>query len=341
MRHVPLGRDDTVSEIMLGSMTWGNQTPEAVAHEQIAMAVDAGVTWLDTAEMYPVPPRPETTGITETVIGNWIAQGNAGRIRIATKHSGAGSKSRDGAPITPDTIPEAIEGSLARLQSDHIDLYQFHWPNRGSFQFRQNWTYRPEGDRPGILQDMADCIGALERQIDRGTIRAFGLSNESTWGMDQWLRLTADGPARPLSIQNEYSLLHRAADTDLAEMMVHEQVTLLAFSPLATGILTGKYQRGAVPEGSRRSITENLGGRWSDRVQPATAAYLELARTHGLDPVHMALAWMRTRPFACSAILGATTAAQLAHGLKAVDLTLAEEVVAQIDDLNKAHPLPY
>ncbi|WP_179379402.1 aldo/keto reductase [Jannaschia marina] len=347
MRTVPLGRHDTISEIMLGTMTFGTQTPEAEAHTQMDVAADAGVTWLDTAEMYPVNPvRAETLGLTEEIVGNWGAKGNAGRLRIATKHSGEGSHARDGAPITGGSIPEAIEGSLKRLKSEVIDLYQFHWPNRGSFQFRKYWSYRPEGERAAILQNMADCMGALEREVERGTIRAFGLSNEGTWGMDQWLMLASDeegddGPARPVSIQNEYSLLFRLADTDLTEMMTHENVTMLAFSPLATGLVTGKYQNGAVPDGSRKAINGDLGGRWSDRVEDTVDAYLRLAAEHDIDPVHMALAWLQTRPFACSAILGATTVTQLEHGLKAQDMVLSDELVAAIDDLNRAHPLPY
>ena len=347
MRTVPLGRHDTISEIMLGTMTWGRQTGETDAHRQLDMAIEAGVTWLDTAEMYPVNPvRAETVGDTETIVGNWVAKGNADRIRIATKHAGEGGLAHDGAPITSASIPRVIEASLKRLRVETIDLYQFHWPNRGSFQFRKYWNYRPEGRRDTILQDMADCVGALEREIERGTIRAFGASNESTWGMDQWLRLAArdaagDGPARPVSIQNEYSLLFRLADTDLTEMMVYEDVTMLAFSPLAAGIATGKYQNGALPEGSRRSINEGMGGRWSERVEPITGIYLELAEAHGIDPVHMALAWLQTRPFACSAILGATNSEQLAHGLKAQDMVLSEELVSAIDAINRGNPLPY
>ena len=347
MRTVPLGRHDTISEIMLGTMTWGTQTGMPDAHAQIDAAIAAGVTWLDTAEMYPVNPvRPETVGRTEEIIGEWVAKGNGGRIRIATKHSGEGSHPRDGAPISAASIPEALEGSLRRLRSDHVDLYQFHWPNRGSFAFRQNWGFRPKGDRAAILQDMADCVGALEREVERGTIGAFGLSNEGAWGMDQWLRLAArdeggDGPARPVAIQNEYSLLCRLGDTDLAEVMAYEAVTMLAYSPLAAGILTGKYLGGAIPEGSRRSINEGMGGRWADEVEPATRAYLDLAAGHGIDPVHMALAWCQTRPFACSAILGATTLAQLKHGLQAQDVVLPDELVAAIDEANRAHPMPY
>ncbi|WP_308916928.1 aldo/keto reductase [Jannaschia sp. LMIT008] len=344
MRHVPLGRDDTISEIMLGTMTYGTQTDRPDAYRQMDMAADAGVTWLDTAEVYPVNPmRAETVGVTETIVGEWLAEGNAGRMRIATKHGGEGGPSRDGAPITADTIRPTIEESLRRLGVDAIDLYQFHWPNRGSFQFRQYWSYRPEGRRDAIVQDIADCAGALAEEVSRGTIRAFGLSNESTWGMDRWIGACAD-PVRPVSLQNEYSLLCRIGDTDLTEMMVYEDVTMLAFSPLAAGILTGKYQGGAVPDGSRRAINEELGGRWTrggERVEAAVDAYHAVARDAGLDPVHMALAWLQTRPFACSAILGATTAEQLEHGLKAQDLVLPDDVVKAIDATHRAHPMPY
>ena len=342
MRTVPLGRHDTISEIMLGTMTFGVQTPEADAHAQLDMAVDAGVTWLDTAEMYPVNPvRVETIGDTETIIGNWIAKGNAGRIRVATKIAGQGGQARDGEPITPESISRALDASLGRLRLDCIDLYQFHWPNRGSFHFRQYWSYRPTHDRAAIVQQLADCVGQLEREVEQGRIRAFGPSNDTAWGIGQLIAATGDGPARPISLQNEYSLLCRIADTDLAETLVQEEITMLAYSPLAAGFLTGKYAGGAVPEGSRMSISEALGGRRTERVESAVDAYLDLARKHGLDPVHMALAWQQTRPFACAAILGATMRDQLAHGLKAADLTLSDELVTAIDTVHKAHPMPY
>ncbi|KIT15879.1 aldo/keto reductase [Jannaschia aquimarina] len=343
MRTVPLGQSDTISEIMLGTMTFGTQTSEADARTQMSMAADAGVTWLDTAEIYPVNPmKTETAGLTEEICGRWLRD-NPGRLRVATKHPGAGSVCRNGEPITAESIPRVIEGSLKRLGVETIDLYQFHWPNRGSFQFRQYWTYRPKGERAEILDDMAACADALEREVARGTIRAFGPSNESSWGLSQWCELAdvLTGATRPVSIQNEYSLLCRIADTDLAETMAYEQITMLAFSPLATGLITGKYQDGAIPDGSRRSISPELGGRWGPRVEPAVAAYLDLAAQHGVDPVHMALAWLQTRPFNCSAILGATTVAQLEHGLKAQDMTLPDELVAAIDDVHKAHPMPY
>ena len=341
MRTIPLGRHDTISEIMLGTMTFGTQTDEADAHAQLDMAADAGVTWLDTAEMYPVNPvRPETIGRTEEIVGRWLAR-NPDRLRVATKQSGEGSAARDGAEISPATIPAAIEGSLRRLQVEAVDLYQFHWPNRDHWNFRKNWDFRPSQDRDAILQNLADCAGALEREVERGRIRAFGLSNETAWGLARWCDAGGYGPARPVAIQNEYSLLARLPDTDLAETMVQEGVTMLAYSPLAAGLLTGKYRDGAVPEGSRRSINEGMGGRWTDRAQPAVDAYLRVAAEAGLDPVHMALAWQRTRPFACTAILGATTSDQLAHGLKAQDVTLPDDVTAALDTTHKAHPLPY
>ena len=341
MRTVPLGRRDTITEIMLGTMTYGSQTGEADAHAQLDMAADAGVTWLDTAEVYPVNPvRAETVGRTEEIVGRWLAR-NPGRLRVATKQSSKGSAARDGEAITPETLPKAVEGSLRRLQIEVIDLYQFHSPNRGGYMFRRNWDYRPEHDRGAILQNLGDCVGALEREIERGTIRAFGPSNETAWGLTQFCRLAGDGPARPVSIQNEYSMIARIADTDLTEVMVQEEVTMLAYSPLGAGILTGKYQDGAVPQGSRKSINDTMGGRWTDRVEPTVDAYLTLAREAGIDPVHMALAWLRSRPFACAAILGATTADQLAHGLKAQDVTLSDDLVAAIDTTHKAHPMPY
>ncbi len=347
MKKNPLGRTGLeVSALCLGSMTWGTQNTEAEGHGQIEMALDHGVNFIDTAEMYPVNPTlPETTGRTEEVIGNWFEKsGRRGEVILATKHSGEGfNGARDGAPITSASVPEAVESSLRRLRTDYIDLYQFHWPNRGSYMFRQNWRYDPSGqDRAETIAHMEDTLEALQRQVEKGNIRHFGLSNESAWGTAQWLRVAEEnGWPRVASVQNEYSLLCRLYDTDMAEMSVNEDVGLLAFSPLAAGLLTGKYQGGQVPEGSRMSLVDTLGGRRTDRAFAAVDAYLAVARRHGLDPVHMSLAWCLTRPFMCSAIFGATTPEQLETALASAEVTLGPEVLDEIDATHMAHPMPY
>ncbi len=347
MHKRPLGRTGIeVSALCLGSMTWGAQNTAEEGHAQIDRALDRGVNFIDTAEMYPTAPvRAETTGRTEEIIGDWLARtGRRDEVVLATKHSGVGfSHARGGAPISAATIPEAVEGSLRRLRTDYIDLYQFHWPNRGSYMFRQNWSYDPSGqDRAATLAHMEEALEALQREVDKGRIRAFGLSNESAWGTAQWLRLAEAGRGpRVASIQNEYSLMCRLYDTDLAELSVNEDVGLLAFSPLAAGMLTGKYQDGALPAGSRMTINTDLGGRRVPRAFAAVDAYLEVARKHGLDPVQMALAWCLTRPFMCSAIFGATRMDQLDRALGAADVTLGDEVLADLDATHRAHPMPF
>lgn len=347
MKMNPLGRTGlTVSELCLGTMTFGTQTDQVESHAQIDRALAAGINFVDAAEMYPVNPvSPETQGRTEEIIGNWFAAGGRRDAMIlATKHSGAGlGHVRSGAPICSKTIPEAIEGSLRRLKTDYIDLYQFHWPNRGSYMFRQNWEFDPSSqNRAETIAHMEDALGALQHEVDKGRIRAFGLSNESTWGTAQWLAIAeATGGPRVASVQNEYSLLCRLYDTDMAEMSVNEDVGLLAFSPLATGLLTGKYQDGAIPAGSRKTFVEGLGGRNTPRVYQAVAAYLDIARKHGLDPVHMAMAFTLQRPFMCSSIFGATRLGQLEHILAGVGVTLSAEVMSDINDAHRAHPMPY
>ena len=347
MKMNPLGRTGIeVSEFCLGTMTFGTQTDEAEAHQQIDMSLAAGINFVDAAEMYPVNPiSAETQGRTEEIIGTWFAKtGRRNDMILATKHSGAGlAHVRDGALISAKTIPEAIEGALKRLQTDYIDLYQFHWPNRGSYMFRQNWDFDPSGqNKADTLAHMEETLEALQKEVDKGRIRAFGLSNESTWGTAQWLRMSEDkGGPRVASIQNEYSLLCRMADTDLAELCINEDVGILAFSPLATGLLTGKYQGGVTPDGSRKSINGDLGGRVSPRVFDAVQAYLDIAEKHGLDPVHMAMAFTVQRPFMCSSIFGATTVEQLDHILAGADLRLSAEVLKDISAAHRAHPMPY
>ncbi|MBE0412475.1 aldo/keto reductase [Yoonia sp.] len=347
MQHLPLGRSDImVSEWCLGTMTFGNQTPESDAHSQIDMALDAGINFIDTAEMYPVNPiRAETVGLSEQIVGNWLARtGRRDAVVIATKVSGDNPGwVREGRGYDGAVIREAVDQSLRRLQTDVIDLYQMHWPLRGSYMFRKNWTYDPSGqNRQDTLDHMLDVLGALDDCVKAGKIRAIGMSNESAWGMTKWIdQATAAGLPRMVSVQNEYSLLCRMYDTDMAEMAVNEDVTLLSFSPLACGLLTGKYQNGAVPAGSRLSINGDLGGRLNDRVFPVTQVYLDLAAKHGLDPVHMAMAWQRTRPFPVSAIFGATTKDQLAQILSGRDVVLDDDLLAAIDAAHKANPMPY
>jgi aryl-alcohol dehydrogenase-like predicted oxidoreductase len=347
MKQLPLGRTDIiVSEWCLGTMTFGNQTPQDDAHTQIDMSLDAGINFIDTAEMYPVNPiRSETVGLSEEIVGNWITKtGRRDDVVIATKVSGNNPGwVRDGRGYDGVVIREAVETSLKRLKTDVIDLYQMHWPIRGSYMFRQNWTYDPSGqDRQQTMDHMLDVLEALGDMVKAGKIRSIGMSNESAWGMTKWIdQADAKGLPRMAAVQNEYSLLCRLYDTDMAEMAANEDVTLLSFSPLACGVLTGKYQNGVVPDGSRMSINGNLGGRVTDRLWPAVQAYLELATKHGLDPVHMAMAWQRTRPFAVSAIFGATTSKQLTQILAGKDMVLSDEVVKEIDAVHKLYPMPY
>jgi aryl-alcohol dehydrogenase-like predicted oxidoreductase len=295
--------------------------------------------------MYPVNPLlKKTQGDTERIIGEWVAKtGRRDEVLLATKASGAGHMNvRDGAPISSKTLRMAVESSLTSLRTDYIDLYQLHWPNRGSYAFRQNWTFdATKQDRAEVVAHMLDVLEALQALVDEGKIRHFGLSNESAWGVSQWLRISEDqGLPRVASIQNEYSLLCRLFDLDLAELAHNEDVGLLAFSPVAAGLLSGKYAPDVTPAGSRRSHVENLGGRINPQVWPAIDGYMEVAEKHGLKPVQMALAWCRTRPFMASAIFGATTQAQLVQVLGTVDVTLSDEVLTDIQTVHRAHPMP-
>lgn len=335
-----------VSTLCLGSMTWGSTNTEAEGHAQIDMFLDHGGNFIDTAEMYPVNPvRAETCGASERVIGNWLARnGRREDLVIATKVSGVnGGFIREGRGFDGKVIPEAIDASLRKLQTDYIDIYQLHWPDRGSFAFRQNWTYDPSGqDRAATEAHMREVLAAMKDAVDAGKVRHFALSNESAWGTMEWLRLAREmGAPEVVSIQNEYGLMYRHADTDLAELCHNEGVRILSYSPLATGLLTGKYQGGVVPEGSRMAIYPGLGGRKTPRAFEAVDAYLQVAEKHGLDVVQMSLAFVMSRPFIGSTIFGASNTAQLEHILAGKDLTLSEEVMADIDLAHRAHPYPY
>lgn len=346
MQYNPLGHTDiAVSALCLGSMTWGTQNSEAEGHRQMDMAVAAGVNFIDTAEMYPTTPMArETVGRTEEIIGTWLAgRSDRDRLVIATKITGNGSKNvRDGGPITPASMRLAVEGSLSRLKTDVIDLYQLHWPNRGSYHFRQSWHYDPTSqDREETRAHIVAVLETAAALIQEGKIRTLGLSNETTWGTARFLwEAEARGLPRVVSVQNEYSLLQRLYDTDFAELAHQEKVGLLAFSPLAAGLLTGKYRGDATPPGSRRSINAVLGGRISEHSVPVADAYVALAEEHGLDPAQMAIAWCLTRPFMTSAIIGATTEAQLATNLAAADLTLPEPVRTGIATIHRKNPIP-
>ena len=346
MLYRPLGRTGIdVSAICLGSMTWGTQNTEAEGHAQIDYALGQGVNFIDTAEMYPVnPTSAETQGRTEEIIGTWFGKtGRRSDVILATKIAGQGTAwIRDGAPISGPAIEEAVDGSLRRLQTDYIDLYQLHWPNRGHYHFRKSWTYDPSAQDRAETQDHIDeVLTVLGTLVKTGKIRAIGLSNETCWGTGQFLRIAeGNGLPRVASIQNEYSLLQRFFDLDLAELSVNEDVGLLAYSPLAAGILTGKYRNGVVPTGSRKSLNENLGGRYTGAVVQAVDAYCNVAEKHGLDPAQMALAFCLSRPFMTSAIIGATTMDQLRTNVTASEIRLGDEVIADIAALHKLYPMP-
>jgi len=349
MKMNELGRTGIkVSELCLGSMTWGTQNSEAEGCEQIDYALDHGINFIDTAEMYPTTPlSKETQGDTERVIGAWVAKNKAKRsdVVIATKVSGAGySAVRDGAPISPDTIKAALDASLTSLQTDYIDLYQLHWPNRGSYAFRQSWTFdSTKQDTKQTLEHMEEILECLHGYVKEGKIRSVGLSNESAWGTANWVRIAEEkGLPRMASVQNEYSLLCRYFDLDMAELCHHEDVGLLSFSPLACGMLTGKYMDGSVPKGSRADVSSaNLGGRFVLNAQEAVKAYSAIAEKHGIDFTQMALAFCLGRPFMASTIFGATTIEQLENSIKCVDLEMNDEIHADILAIYKDYPIPY
>lgn len=347
MKYNRLGNTDLeVSELCLGSMTWGTQNTEAEGHQQIDYAVDHGVNIIDTAEMYPTTPLgQETQGRTEEIIGSWLKKGGKNHdVIIATKVTGIGNQSyiHDGMPISRKKIRLALESSLKRLQTDCIDLYQLHWPNRGSYHFRQCWTYDPTGQDTAETNDnIREVLFALQQHIDEGKIKHVGLSNESSWGTMRFLQIAKDNNLpRVVSIQNEYSLLARLYDLDLAELSHHENVGLLAFSPLAAGLLSGKYADGTIPAGSRRTLSDNLNGRLSEYSAPALEKYFAVAQKYNLPPAQLALAFCSSRPFMASTIIGATTMQQLEENIGAADVTLSEEILTDVQAVYRQYPVP-
>ncbi len=343
MDYLTLGQSDLkVSRIALGTMTFGRQNSEAEAFEQLDYALERGVNLIDAAEMYPVPTAAEFQGRTEQYIGNWMRQrGNRDRVILATKATGPGAMVNY---LRPDmrhdarNLRLAIEGSLIRLQTDYIDLYQLHWPDRSTNFFGQ-LGYQHDPSSPGT--PLAETLAVLGELVAEGKIRHIGLSNETPWGTMKCLQLAEQlGLPRIVSVQNPYSLLNRTAEIGLAEVMLREQVGLLAYSPLGFGVLTGKYAAGARPEGSRLALFPEYQRYLTEQGLAATQCYLELAAEAGLDPAQMALAYVNSRPFLGSNIIGATRMDQLKANLDSLDMELSAELLAQIEAIHQRYPNP-
>lgn len=350
MKYSKLGRTDLrVSRVCLGTMTWGKQNTQQDADDQISLALDAGVNFFDTAEMYAVPPAPDTYGKTELIIGDWFSR-NAHRrdeVILATKIAGNGlSWIREGGDITAAAVKNAVEQSLRRLQTDYIDLYQLHWPNRTSPHFAKHWPGKLKFSSVSTEQQTAEMLSiltALDECIKEGKIRHFGLSNETPWGINEYLKLSElHGLPRVASIQNEFSLLHAKDWPYLIENCVREDVAYLPWSPLAAGALSGKYIDGARPEGSRWSFAQRNGlFRDTELSNSAIKSYKDVAGAHGLTPSQLALAWVDQVDGVTSTIIGATKLAQLEEDLKAFEIGLSEAALKDVTSVFKQYPLPY
>ena len=333
--------DLEVSKICLGTMTFGQQNSESDAHEQLSTAYDLGINFLDTAEMYAIPPTPETQGLTETYLGHWLKKsGKRDKIILATKVAGprAVPYIRENMSLDRRNIHRAVDDSLTRLQTDYIDLYQVHWPQRPVNNFGQR-NYHHQNDAQGIT--LLDTLDALSELVKAGKIRHIGVSNETPWGVMSYLHLAEKHSlSRIVSIQNPYSLLNRSFETGLSEISHREGVELLAYSPLAFGVLSGKYLNGAKPEGARCTIWERFGRYFTERGIEATQAYVALAHQHKISPAQMALAYVNSRPFVASNIIGATTLAQLTENIDSIHLDLSDEILSQIEAIHEAFPNP-
>ncbi len=349
MQYRTLGRTDIkVSLICLGTMTWGQQNTETEAHEQLDYAVAQGINFIDTAEMYPVPPMPTTQGRTEAYLGSWLARpGNRAKVVVATKAAGPSRKLsqaahlRDGQTRHDRTnLEAALHDSLNRLQTDYIDLYQLHWPDRTTNHFGElGYRHLPDEDGTPI----GETLGVLADFIKAGKVRTIGLSNETPWGVHEFLRQAElHNLPRVVSIQNPYNLLNRSFEIGLSEMALRESVGLLAYSPLAFGALTGKYLDGQQPTGARMTLWERFARYKGDEAERAIRAYVEIARTHHLEPAHLALAWVNSRDFVTSNIIGATTLAQLKQDIDSIQIRLPEEVLQAIEQIHRqiSNPCP-
>ncbi len=343
MEYRNLGRTGVkVSALCLGTMNMGEQNSEAESHEQMDYAADQGINFFDTAEIYSVPPKPETRGRTEEIIGSWLAaRGNRDKIVLASKIVGRTERTdfRGGeiSRLHRKHIFDAVEGSLKRLRTDYIDVYQTHWPDR-PISVMRTLNYKHVED-PGI--PIEETMQALADLISQGKIRHAGVSNETAWGTMTYLQAAdSAGLPRIVSIQNAYNLLTRTFEHGLSEIAQRENVGLLAYSPLAQGYLTGKYQNGALPEGSRKQLFNRLQRYETPNAAPAIDAYLAIAREHGLDAGQMALQFVTTRPFVTSNIIGATTMEQLISNIASVHVTLTQEVLEKIDETNRIYTYP-
>ncbi|PVZ20140.1 MULTISPECIES: NADP(H)-dependent aldo-keto reductase [unclassified Pseudomonas] len=343
MEYRELGRTGLkVSAITLGTMTWGEQNTEAEAFEQIRMAKDAQVNVLDTAEMYPVPPGGETYATTERIIGNYFKRyGDRADWVLASKVVGPGRMDhiRDGnLRLDRKNITQALEASLKRLNTDYLDLYQLHWPDRKANYFGQlGYTHDPADHSTPI----EETLEVLDELVKAGKVRHIGLSNETPWGTMRFAHLAESrGWPRVVSIQNPYNLLNRTFEVGLAEIALREQIGLLAYSPLAFGVLAGKYLNGARPAKARLTLFERFQRYNNPQAVAATQAYVELANQHGLDPAQMALAFVTQQPFVTSNIIGATSLEQLASNLESATLVLPPQVLEGIEAIHQRHPNP-
>lgn len=343
MDYRQLGNSDLkVSRICLGSMTWGRQNNEADAHAQLDLAVAEGVNMVDTAEMYPIPPNAETQGLTEQYIGSWLAaRGGRDRLVIATKATGPGQAMRHirgGPRFSAAQLRQAVDGSLRRLRTDYIDLYQLHWPERQANYFGQlDYRHQPQQDGTPLQESLA----ALAELAQEGKIRWIGLSNETPWGVMHCLKLAEQlGLPRVVTVQNPYNLLNRSAEVGLAEVMLRERVDLLAYSPLGFGTLSGKYLGGQSPADGRLTLFPSYRRYLTESGVAATAEYVALARQWGLDPAQMALAFVNQRPFVGANIIGATRLDQLQSNLASLRVRLDDQQVAALDAIHQRHPTP-
>lgn len=343
MEYRPLGRTDLkVSSICLGTMTWGNQNSAEEGFAQMELALDRGVNFFDTAEMYAVPASPETSFRTEEIIGDWFARtGNRDKVVLATKAAGPGEyvkHIRGGPRFSAESLESAVEGSLKRLRTDVIDLYQLHWPERTTNYFGQlNYKHRENPDAVSI----ADTVAALKKLVDAGKIRHWGLSNETPWGTMTFIHEAEKiGLERPVSIQNPYSLLNRSFEVGLAEVAHREDVGLLAYSPLAFGMLSGKYRNGQKPANARLTLFKQFARYTNEQADAATEAYCRLAEERGLNPAQLALQFVTTRPFVTSNIIGATNLNQLRENLDSVNLSWDKELEKELEAIHTRFPFP-